>query len=130
MATIGFTSNPGVLLLQLTETTVITKQIVLHRTSPYFQILDDNPFDFGWENNILVICDPTISSNKFEILFPSMLPHTTMGEFFILLSILDKQDGAIIAGTLELKDYATVRTKMRVRRNNKYLPIIWEPSVV
>lgn len=82
MATIGFTSNPSVLLLQLTETMVIAKQIVLHRTSPYFQILDNNPFDFGWENNILVICDPTISNNKFEILFPSMLPHATMGEFF------------------------------------------------
>ena len=129
MATIGFTSNPSV-LLQLTETTVIAKQIVLHRTSPYLQILDNNPFDFGWENNILVICDPTISNNKFEIVFPSMLPHATMGEFFILLSILDKQDSAIIAGTLELKDYATVRKKMRVRINNKYLPIVWRPSVV
>lgn len=126
MTIIGFTSNPSALLLQLTETSVIAKQIVLPRASPYFQILDNKQFDFGWENNILVICNPITSNNEFELLFPSMLPHATTGDFFILLSILDKQDGAIIAGTLGLKDYATVRKNLRVRRNNKYLPIIWK----
>lgn len=47
MTTIGFTSNPSV-LLQLTETRVIAKQIILPRASPYFQILEKK-FDFGWE---------------------------------------------------------------------------------
>lgn len=83
MTIIGFTSNPSALLLQLTETSVIAKQIVLPRASPYFQILDNKKFDFGWENNILVICDPTTSNNEFELLFPSMLPHATTGDFFI-----------------------------------------------
>ena len=47
MTIIGFTSNPSALLLQLTETSVIAKQIVLPRASPYFQILDNKKFDFG-----------------------------------------------------------------------------------
>ncbi len=126
MTVIGFTPNPNALVLQLTETSVIARRIFLPRASPYFEILESKPFDFGWEKNILVICAPTTASNnEFELLFPSMLPHATTGDFFILLSILDKQDGAIIAGTLGLKDYATVRKNLRVRRNNKYLPIIW-----
>lgn len=126
MITIGFTSNPNVLLLQLTETTVVAKRVVLPRDSSYFQILDNKQFDFGWENNILVICDPTISNEKSEIVFPSMLPHSTMGEFFILFSILGREEGVIIAGTLSLKEYVKVRKNLRVRRNNKYLPIIWK----
>lgn len=126
MITIGFTSDPNVLLLQLTETTVVAKRVVLPRDSSYFQILDNKQFDFGWENNILVICDPTISNEKSEIVFPSMLPHSTMGEFFILFSILGRDEGGIIAGTLSLKEYVKVRKNLRVRRNNKYLPIIWK----
>ena len=126
MITIGFTSNPNVLLLQLTETTVVAKRVVLPRDSSYFQILDNKQFDFGWENNILVICDPTISNEKSEIVFPSMLPHSTMGEFFILFSILGREEGVIIAGTLSLKEYVKVRKNLRVRRNNKYLSIIWK----
>ena len=126
MTTIGFTSNPSVLLLQLTETRVIAKQIVLPRASPYFQILEKN-FDFGWEDDILVACDPTtVSNNEFELLFPSMLAHATKGEFFILFSIIEKQNDVIVAGTLSLKDYANARKHLRVRRNNKYLPIIWK----
>ena len=126
MITIGFTSDPNVLLLQLTETTVVAKRVVLPRDSSYFQILDNKQFDFGWENNILVICDPTISNEKSEIVFPSMLPHSTMGEFFILFSILGREEGVIIAGTLSLKEYVKVRKNLRVRRNNKYLSIIWK----
>ena len=126
MITIGFTSNPNVLLLLLTETTVVAKRVVLPRDSSYFQILDNKQFDFGWENNILVICDPTILNEKSEIVFPSMLPHSTMGEFFILFSILGREEGVIIAGTLSLKEYVKVRKNLRVRRNNKYLPIIWK----
>lgn len=126
MITIGFSSDPNVLLLQLTETTVVAKRVVLPRDSSYFQILDNKQFDFGWENNILVICDPTISNEKSEIVFPSMLPHSTMGEFFILFSILGREEGVIIAGTLSLKEYVKVRKNLRVRRNNKYLSIIWK----
>ena len=127
MTTIGFTSNPSVLLLQLTETKVIAKQVVLPKASPRLQILEKKLFDFGWENNILVVCDPaTISNNQFELLFPSMLPHATKGEFFILCSIIEKQNDVIIAGTLSLKDYANARKHLRVRRKNKYLPIIWK----
>ncbi len=125
MATIGFTSNPSVLLLELAEESVIAKRIVLPRVSPYFQILKKE-FDFGWEDNILVICDPTTVSNKeFELLFPSMLPHKTNGEFFVLCSIVYKQGDVFIAGELTFKDYANARKHLRIRKGNKYLPIIW-----
>ena len=97
------------------------------RASPYFQILANKQFDFGWENNILIICDPTTTSNnEFELLFPAMLPYTTKGKFFILLSIIDKQDDVIIAGSLNLNDYAKAHKYLRVRKSKKFLPIIWK----
>lgn len=125
---IGFTSNPNALVLQLTETSVIARRICLPRASPYFKILESMPFEFGWEKSILVVCDPTTTSNnEFELLFSSsMLPHATKGEFFILFSIVRKQEDVILAGTLSLNDYAKAHKYLKIRRNKKYLPIIWE----
>lgn len=131
MATIGFTSNPSTLVLQLTPKSVVAKRISLPITSPYFEILESKPFDFGWENNILVICDPTTASsndNEFELLFlNSMLPHATKGEFFLLFSIIEKQNDVLLAGSLTLNDYATARKFLRIRRRReKYIPILWK----
>ncbi|HEM5037486.1 hypothetical protein [Streptococcus suis] len=127
MPIIGFTPNPNALILQLTETSVVAKRISLPRASPYFKILEESkPFDFGWEENILVICDPSNSNNEFELLFPSMLPHATKGKFFILFSIVRKQNDVLLAGSLTLNDYATAHKFLRIRRREKYLPIIWE----
>lgn len=132
MPIIGFTSNPSALVLQLTPKSVVAKRISLPRTSPYFEILESKPFDFGWENNnILVICDPTTASsndNEFELLFlNSMLPHATKGEFFLLFSIIEKQNDVLLAGSLTLNDYATAHKFLRIRRRReKYLPILWK----
>ncbi|WP_227984920.1 hypothetical protein [Streptococcus ruminantium] len=128
MPIIGFTPNPSALVLQLTETSVVAKKIALPRASPYFEILESKPFDFGWEKNILIVCDPTTASNKeFELLFStSMLPHATKGEFFILFSIVRKQNGILLAGSLTLNDYATAHKFLRIRRREKYIPILWK----
>ncbi|HFH9921668.1 TPA: hypothetical protein ACGO9B_000400 [Streptococcus suis] len=129
MPIIGFTSNPNALVLQLTEKSVVAKRISLPRASPYFKILESEPFDFGWEEeSILVVSDPrTASSNEFELLFSnSMLPHATKGEFILLFSIIKKQNDVIVAGTLSLKDYAKIYKYLRIRRNEMYIPIIWK----
>lgn len=128
MPIIGFTSNPNALVLQLTEKSVVAKRFSLPRTSPYFEILESKPFDFGWEENILVVCDPTTASNnEFELLFStSMLPHATKGEFILLFSIIEKQNDVIVAGSLTLNDYATAHKFLRIRRREKWIPILWK----
>lgn len=131
MPIIGFTSNPSALVLQLTPKSVVAKRISLPRTSPYFEILESKPFDFGWENNILVICDPSTASsndNEFELLFlNSMLPHATKGEFFLLFSIIEKQNDVLLTGSLTLNNYATAHKFLRIRRRReKYIPILWK----
>lgn len=128
MPIIGFTSNPSALVLQLTPKSVVAKRISLPRASPYFKILESEPFEFAWEEGILVVSDPTTASSKeFELLFlNSMLPLKTKGNFFLLFSIIEKQNDVIVAGTLSLKDYAKIHKYLRIRRNEMYIPIIWK----
>lgn len=127
MPIIGFTSNPSALVLKLTPKSVVAKRISLPRASPYFKILESKPFDFAWEESILVVSDPsTASSKEFELLFlNSMLPLKTKGNFFLLLSMLRQKEDIIVAGTLSFKDYANAHKFLRIRRNKDYLPIVW-----
>lgn len=130
-SSIIFSNEPmnGV-LVEIGPTHATAKRINLPKDSYWFSVLYESckttGFEFSFDKEILIICSPIISNdtNNEVLLSSAMLPYE--GDFFMFFSILEKGTGHIAAKNLDLKNYLRIRRELRVRKNKKYLPIVWE----
>ena len=93
----------------------------------YQWVEGDNDFEYIFSNDVLVIPDPRCLPNheEYKAYFSTdMLSTSTNGEWFACFGISQKNEGAIIAGNIQLDQLLHLKKHFTIKNHKKqYLQI-------
>lgn len=134
MTSITFWDKPNILVFKIKDDSVVAYNTLLDYSESdfVFPVLDKwveggNDFEYIFSNDVLVIPDPRSLPNheEYKAYFSTdMLPTSTNGEWFACFGISQKNEGAIIAGNIQLDQLLHLKKHFTIKNHkNQYLQI-------
>ncbi|GIC31940.1 hypothetical protein SUT328_18050 [Streptococcus parasuis] len=132
MTSIAFLDKPNILVFKIKDDSVVAYNTLLDYSESdfVFPVLDkwvegDNDFEYIFSNDVLVIPDPRCLPNheEYKAYFSTdMLSTSTNGEWFACFGISQKNEGAIIAGNIQLDQLLHLKKHFTIKNHKNNIP--------